>query len=199
MHRITRHIRGIALILLTLAICLTSSPVAASAPAMRATHQAATPRAIDDPQELAPFLDHLLARQLAESHIPGASVAVVKDDRLIYANGYGYANMEQHTPVVADQTLFRVGSVSKLFTWTAVMQLVEQGKLDLNTNVNTYLAALQIPATYPQPVTLAHLLTHTAGFEDRQLGITVSSADALLPLGSYLAGAMPARITRLAR
>ena len=100
----------------------------------------------------------------------------MKDGQLFFAKGYGYANLERHTPLVADQTLLRVGSIAKLFTWTAVMQLVEQGKLDLNADVNTYLADVVIPATYPAPITLAHLLTHTAGFEDRQLGITVSRA-----------------------
>jgi len=75
-----------------------------------------------------------------------------------------------------------------------VLQLVEQGKLDLNADVNTYLGDVTIPATYPAPITLAHLLTHTAGFEDRQLGITVSSAGGLAPLGTYLADAMPARV-----
>jgi CubicO group peptidase (beta-lactamase class C family) len=136
----------------------------------------------------------LVGRQLTENHIPGATVAVVQDGQLLFAKGYGYANLERRTPVVADQTLFRVGSVSKLFTWTAVLQLVEQGKLDLEADVNTYLTEFQIPATYPRPITLAHLLTHTAGFEDRQIGITVASADKLVPLGSYLADAMPARV-----
>src|SRR5215217_8236113 len=129
---------------------------------------------INDLAELEGFLDDLLGRQLAENHIPGASVAVVKDGRLLFAKGYGYANLEQRTPVVADQTLVRVGSIAKLLTWTAVMQLVEQGKLDLNADINSYLADVTIPATYPAPITLAHLLTHTAGFEDRNLGITLS-------------------------
>ena len=61
-------------------------------------------------------------------------------------------------------------SVSKLVTWTAVMQLVEQGKLDLHTDVNQYLDTLQIPATHPAPITLTHLMTHTGGFEDRGFG-----------------------------
>ena len=155
------------------------------------------PASLTDPAELEGFFDDVVARQLAENHIPGASLAVVKEGRVFLANGYGYANLERRTPVVADQTLVRVGSIAKLFTWTAVMQLVEQGKLDLNADVNTYLADVPIPATYPAPITLAHLLTHTAGFEDRQLGITVARAADLVPLGTYLADAMPARVLTL--
>jgi CubicO group peptidase (beta-lactamase class C family) len=194
-----RAIAGAILVVaMGLPIVTASAAPAAALPALAADHistnQAIPAGALADPAELEVFLDQLLSRQLAENHIPGATVAVVKDGRLFFAKGYGYANLEQQTPFVADQTLVRVGSVAKLFTWTAVMQLVEQGKLDLNTDINTYLTEFQVPATYPAPITLAHLLTHTAGFEDRQLGITVSSAASLVPLGTYLADAMPARI-----
>ncbi len=195
--------RGITLAILALVVCLTAATARATpastlptAPVHRiSTNGAARSAGLTDPVELEAFLDELLARQLAERHIPGASLAVVKDGRLFFAKGYSYANLEQRTPLVADQTLVRVGSIAKPFTWTAVLQLVEQGKLDLNADVNTYLADFQIPATYPAPITLAHLLTHTAGFEDWQLGITVSSAGGLLPLGTYLAREMPARVS----
>lgn len=84
-----------------------------------------------DPAELEAFLDDLITQQMEENHIAGATVAVVKDGELFFTKGYGYADLENQTPVVADQTLFSVGSLSKLFTWTAVLQLVEQGKVDL--------------------------------------------------------------------
>lgn len=150
--------------------------------------------ALSSADEMTALFDDLLPQQLADQDIPGATVALVGDGRTLVARGYGYANLEQRTPVDADQTLFRVGSIAKLVTWTAVMQLVEQGRLDLHTDINTYLIDFQIPATYQQPITMAHLLAHTAGFEERQLGITVHQPDALLPLGAYLAKSMPARI-----
>ncbi len=81
------------------------------------------------------------------------------------AKGYGYADLENSVPVDPELTVFRIGSSGKLFTWTAVMQLVDQGKLDLNEDINTYLD-FRIPDTYPQPITLEHLFTHTAGFEE---------------------------------
>jgi CubicO group peptidase (beta-lactamase class C family) len=147
-----------------------------------------------DPTELEAFLDGVITAQLNAYHIPGATVAIVNDGKLFFAKGYGYADLDEGKAVVADQTLFRIASVSKLFTWTAVMQLVEQGKLDLNADVNMYLNAFQIPETYPQPITLTHLMTHTPGFEERAVGMMARNADDLLPLGDFLAYNMPARV-----
>jgi len=147
-----------------------------------------------DPVELEDFLDNEITAELNDYHIPGAAVSVVKDDHLFFAKGYGHADLQNSKPVVANQTLFMVGSVTKLFTLTAVMQLVEQGKLDLDTDVNTYLTSFQIPAMYPQPITLKNLMAHNAGFEDRNVGTIAQSAADIEPLGDYLAHNMPARV-----
>lgn len=152
--------------------------------------------------EVEAFLDGMIAAQLEAYHLPGATVAVVQGGELLFAKGYGYADLATRKPVVAEQTLFRPGSISKLFIWTAVMQLVEQGKLDLNADVNTYLKAFQIPATLRQtqgdaptePITLAHLLTHTPGFEERGDGLFLRSVEGMLPLEQYLIQYMPARV-----
>lgn len=146
-----------------------------------------------DPAELEAFLDDLFGRQMEEHHIAGAAVSVVKDGKLFFAKGYGYADLEEGIPVDPEQTIFRIGSVTKLFTWTAVMQLVEQGKLDLDADVNAYLD-FRIPDTYPQPVTLKHLMTHTSGFEDRLLGSVVSDANDLAPVREWLISHMSARV-----
>jgi CubicO group peptidase (beta-lactamase class C family) len=140
------------------------------------------------------FFDRLLRSQLALDGIPGAVVALVLGDETLYLGGFGKADLASGEPVSAQETLFRTGSVSKLVTWTAVMQLVERGLLDLHADVNRYLDAFQIPATYPKPVTLAHLLTHTAGFEDRGFGFYARSEADLVPLGPFLSARMPARI-----
>jgi len=147
-----------------------------------------------DPQELEVFIDGVMAAQMEAYHIPGATISVVKDGKLFFAKGYGYADLGNRKPVIANQTIFRIGSISKLFTWTAVMQLAEQGKLDLNADVNTYLTDFKIPDTYPEPITLAHLMTHTAGFEDSQRRLLARNADEVKPLGEYLANNMPARV-----
>jgi CubicO group peptidase (beta-lactamase class C family) len=146
-----------------------------------------------DPAELEAFLDGLFAEQMEEHHIAGAAISVVRDGKLFFAKGYGYADLEEGIPVDPEQTVFRIGSVTKLFTWTAVMQLVEQGKLDLEADVNTYLD-FRIPDTYPQPVTLRHLLTHTAGFEDLYVDFITLESEDLLPQGAFLASHIPARV-----
>lgn len=140
------------------------------------------------------FVDGVIAGQLESLHIPGAAVAVVADGKVYFAKGYGYADLEKSRKVDPETTLFRIGSVTKLFTSTAVMQLAEQGKLDLNTDVNTYLKAFKVPATYPEPITLAHLLAHTPGFEDSVIGLFALDPTSLKPLGQLLATEMPARV-----
>ncbi|HEY9829034.1 MAG TPA: serine hydrolase [Stenomitos sp.] len=148
-----------------------------------------------NPQELEAFVDKFFAEQMLKEHIPGAVFTLVKDGKIFFSKGYGYADLEQKIPVVPDKTLFRVGSISKLFTTTAVMQLAEQGKLNLNDDVNQYLKRFQIPNTYPKPVTIANLLTHTDGF-DSGWGIKAFSASKaeMTPLGEYLAKRLPPRI-----
>lgn len=146
-----------------------------------------------DAVELATFLDEFFAQALKEHHIAGAAIAVVKDGALFFAKGYGYADVEQGIPVDPEQTIFQIGSVGKLFTWTAVMQLVEQGKLDLDADINTYLD-FRIPDTYPQPITLKHLLTHTSGFEDRWFGSATVDVNDLTPVRQWLVANLWARV-----
>jgi len=145
--------------------------------------------------DLEAFLDALLPAQLASRDIAGAVVSVVKDGQVLLAKGYGYADFAAKKPVVADQTLFRPGSISKVFTATAVMQLVEQGKLDLDRDVNDYLD-FAIPKTFAEPITLRRLLTHTAGFEESLKNLFVPSSKEMRPLRDYLIDAMPERIFR---
>jgi len=146
-----------------------------------------------DTAEMEAFMDELFAKDLDENHIPGAAVSVVKDGQLFFSKGYGYADLENKIPVDAGQTVFAIGSSGKLFTWTAVMQLVEQGKLDLDADVNTYLD-FRIPDTYPQPITLKHLMTHTAGFEDQWFEYFAWDQDGVMPVGEWLATHIPARV-----
>jgi CubicO group peptidase (beta-lactamase class C family) len=116
--------------------------------------------------DVAAFLDGIVPLQLERENIAGATVVVVKDGKILFAKGYGFADREKKLPVSSEQTLFRPGSISKLFTWTAVMQLSEQGKLDLDRDVNEYLD-FKIPDAFGQPITLKHILTHTPGFEEQ--------------------------------
>ncbi|WP_157087633.1 serine hydrolase domain-containing protein [Oceanobacillus damuensis] len=145
-------------------------------------------------------MDKVLQEKMEKSHIPNATVSVVSDGKVIFEKGYGHANLEDQKMVDAEKTMFRMGSVSKLFTWTAVMQLVEQGSLDLKTDINEYLD-FEIPSKLKggglreaEPITLFHLMTHTPGFEDYADSIFKLSADQLLPLREYVREYMPARV-----
>src|ERR671932_1674263 len=185
-------------IMLTLVILLS-----VARPAMAEDHRAAPGRTVPpapshalgptDPAELQAFLDKLFGQEMQAYHIAGAAVSVVKDGKLFFAKGYGYADREHGIPVDPAQTLFHIGSVTKLFTWTAVMQLVAQGKLNLDADVNTYLD-FRIPDTYPQPITLRHLLTHTAGFEDQHVAMVALKEEDLAPPRAWLVSHIPARV-----
>ena len=142
-----------------------------------------------DPTELASFLDEFFARQMIELHVPGAIVVFVQEGQVLVSRGYGLADVEKQVPVSPEETVFRIGSVSKLFVATAVMQLVEQGRLDLHADVNRYLESFQLPGK--EPVTLAHLLTHTSGLGDHWSNTTDPTK--VRPLGDYLARHMPPR------
>jgi CubicO group peptidase (beta-lactamase class C family) len=115
--------------------------------------------------DVSSWLDGILPYALQSGDIAGAVVVVVKNGDVLFKRGYGYADVKQKRPVDPDLTLFRPGSVSKLFTWTAVMQLVEQGKLDLDRDVNEYLD-FKIPPAFGKPITLRNCMTHTPGFEE---------------------------------
>ena len=154
-------------------------------------HAAATPA---DVAALEAFVDGVIAEQFDTYDLVGVVVSVVRDGEPLFAKGYGYADLESLTPVDPDRTLFRIGSITKLFTWTAVMQLVEQGALDLDADVNDYLRSVRVPATYPEPVTMAHLMAHTAGFEDRSVGLFARTADSVRPLSELLGAGLPARV-----
>ncbi|WP_232700698.1 serine hydrolase domain-containing protein [Halobacterium wangiae] len=148
---------------------------------------------LSDPVAFESFLDDVVQAQLSTHDIAGATVSVV-DGETSFAKGYGYRDVAASEPVDAEETLFRIGSVSKLFTWTAAMQAVERGDLDVDVDVNQYLDAIPIPETYPEPVTLDHLATHTAGFEDRARGTFAAGPGAIAPLETVLREEQPARV-----
>ena len=159
-----------------------------------ATAAVPQPAGLTDRAELEAFIDGMMAAHFPSRHIPAATIAVVKDGALFFAKGYGFADREKRIPVDPATTLIRPGSISKLFTWTAVMQLVEQGKLDLDADVNSYLKTFKIPATFPEPITMRHLLTHTPGFEEQGLGLFARNPAELKPLRESLAAKIPARV-----
>ena len=130
---------------------------------------------------------------LKSGGVAGAVVVVVKDGQVLLERGYGYADLEKGTPVDPKNTLFRPGSISKLFTWTAVMQQVEQGKLDLDRDINAYLD-FEIAPLDGKPITLRHVMTHTAGFEETVKSAATIDPQQVVPLEQYLKAWVPRRI-----
>lgn len=145
--------------------------------------------------ELAIFLDEYIPDQLDQYNIVGMTISFVKDNEIFFAKGYGNRTLAPVAkPVIANQTLFRIGSISKTFTAVAVLQLVEDGILDLDTDVNSYLTAFKIPDTYSDPITLRHLLTHTAGFEEKAYPSIFSSPLGIPPLEDFVIEILPDRV-----
>lgn len=157
------------------------------------TYPAADPAALGlkDPVEFASFVDSFFEQALTKGTIPGGSISVVKDGKVLFSKGYGYANLAAQTPVTADRTLFRVASLSKLFTATATMQLYEQGKLDLTDDITQYLD-FSISNPYDEPINFAHLMTHTDGSTKRRIGLAAPTAAKMQLLADYLPDHLPA-------
>ena len=193
-------LRTVIALLVTFCFCAPFTRGQKPAPKSPAHGEAKAPeqRAATKPPELTAtdletFLDGLMPLQIEHADIAGAVVAVVKDGKLLFAKGYGYSDYEKKIPVSAENTLFRPGSISKLFTWTSVMQLVEQGKLDLDRDVNTYID-FNVPATFGKPTTLRDIMTHRPGLEETIKDLFVGSEKDMRPIAQYLPAHLPRQI-----
>lgn len=147
-----------------------------------------------EPLKLEPFMDGVINSKLEEKNIAGATLCIVNRDGSLLNKGYGYSDFEKRELVNGDSTLFRIGSISKMFVWISVMQQVERGNLDLNTNINDYLVDFKIPDTYSDPITLTHLMTHTPGFEDKLLKLFTLDTSEIKPLSDVLRNQIPQRV-----
>jgi CubicO group peptidase (beta-lactamase class C family) len=144
-----------------------------------------------DAARIARDIDPIFADAMATGEIPGAVFLLVQGHDVVLRKAYGYADPARKVPMDADRTAIHIGSVSKIFTATAVLQLVERGRLDLDTDVNRYLKAFQVRNPFATPLTLRHLLTHRGGLDDALLGKLAPTPAQLEPLGEHLARHMP--------
>jgi CubicO group peptidase (beta-lactamase class C family) len=195
--RCSRSCALIALVVLTSLSLCAQKPQILPPPAPQKTEVTTLQQPQTTPQlsreDLEAFFDGFLPIQLQRDDIAGAVVMVVKDGQVLFAKGYGYSDVKARKPVTVDATLFRPGSISKTFTWTAVMQLVEQGKIDLNRDVNDYLD-FRITPKFGKPITMKDLMTHTPGFEETLKDLFVAKASDLRPLQDYMKNHVPAEI-----
>ncbi|HWZ13034.1 MAG TPA: serine hydrolase domain-containing protein, partial [Acidobacteriaceae bacterium] len=168
-------------------------PVAQTIDQSRVQGIAATESASFDPRDVSSFLDGLVPTQLVRGDMAGVAVIVIRNGQVLAKKGYGFADVSRKIPIDPDQTVFRVASISKLMTYVSAMQLVEQGRLDLDADVNRYLD-FKIEPAFQKPVTLRELMTHTAGFEHQQQYILQHETDAHIPLREFLMRFQPKRI-----
>jgi CubicO group peptidase (beta-lactamase class C family) len=139
------------------------------------------------------YFDGFIPDAIRRGDVAGAVVVVVKDGQPLFERGYGWADVKTRKPVDPATTLFRPGSISKTFTWTAVMQQVQAGKIDLDADINRYLD-FKVPAYDGKPLTMRQLMTHSPGFSDQAKGLIITDPKRLEPLGAVLKSAVPARI-----
>ena len=139
------------------------------------------------------MLDSVVPAAVASAHVPGAVIAIVRRDSVIALRGYGYAQLEDSVAADPERSIYRLASVAKLFVAATVLQRVALGRLDLDSDVRAYALNVPIPPTYDAPITLRHLLTHTAGFDERVIGYGARTKADMRPLGAYLAARLPDR------
>jgi len=156
--------------------------------------QAQAPENLGPSEYAAQRLANYLEPQLETLHVPGVAIAVVRDGRMWMLQGFGLADRERQLAVHPVSTHFSVASVSKVVTATAVMQQVEWGGLALEEDVNQFLRRFKVPQKFGTPITLTHLLTHTAGLDLQFTGMMADWGGERQPLGDYLARHLPVRI-----
>jgi CubicO group peptidase (beta-lactamase class C family) len=143
--------------------------------------------------DLEAFFDGIIPLQLERSDVAGATVLVMKDGKDLLRKGYGFSEVAKKKPVDPETTMFRLASISKLFTWISVMQVAEQGKLDIDADVNKYLD-FQIAPAFGKPIALRNLMTHTGGFEEEIRDILLTDPKQASPLRQFIIENQPRRI-----
>ena len=176
----------------------TGQSIEAQSPAPRAAPAVTSPEGpAQPPADLEAYVDGIVRDSLVRDHIVGATVAIVQDGEILLKKGYGAASLSPWRPVDPDRTLFRLGSVSKTFTWLTVMKEAEAGRLRLDAPINLFLPeGVQVrDQGYASPVTLRSLMSHSGGFEDRALGhLFERNPDRVRSLEDYLRQERPRRV-----
>lgn len=128
------------------------------------------------------IMEKYIGEEIPGKEIPGASIGIVKDGEIILTKGYGVSDIEKKTPVDGGNTVFEVGSVTKLFTWSMLMKLAEEGKVKLDADIQEYLPEGTLNLTFDKKITILDLMSHTAGFEEKIEGMDLESVEQLKPL-----------------
>lgn len=149
---------------------------------------------INDSKRLEKYVDEKIEKNMKKYPVPGVAISVVKDGKILFTKGYGYSDVEKKTPVDPESMPFRIGSITKTMTATAIMQLVEQGKVDVNEDINKYLKDIEIKGKDGNTITVHHLLTHTAGFDETLYYFVSGEKD--ISLREYVHKSLPKMIEK---
>jgi len=144
--------------------------------------------------DLNEWIDSQFEKGLDSFNIPGATFVLMQGDSILHMNGYGVTDLETKSKVNSEFSVFGIASISKTFVGTAIMQLYEKGKVKLDEDINLYLKSFQIENKFGQPITIKHLLTHTAGFDQRNISTWVRSEEKVIILSQHLKKRMPPQI-----
>ncbi|MBN2441243.1 MAG: beta-lactamase family protein [Spirochaetales bacterium] len=139
-------------------------------------------------KDIAVFFENRIPDIMKEHTLAGLGIAIIHRGEVVYQAGFGYSDVDAKIPVDPETTLFRLGSISKLFTWTAVMQLVEAGKIDLDENIATYLGDIEFTDKNALPITMKNLMSHTPGLEDYLIGLFIKDPSKIKTLETIIRG-----------
>jgi len=141
---------------------------------------------VSDPAEMEAFIDDYLAEQMKAHHIPGVVITFVRDGEVFFSKGYGYADLENQTPMDVNETLLTTASLGKAFSAVGVLQQYERGAIDLHEDIRPYITDFQLQTDFDEALTFDNLLTHTDGFEARMIGAAAQDQKGLIPLGELI-------------
>jgi len=150
---------------------------------------------IDTVEEFESWLDNFVAQNFSNAQSSQLAFVLVKGDQIFFQKGYGFEDAEKKIPVTPEKTVFYAASIGKVFTATAIMQLAEQGKINLNEDINRYLKNFQIKEKFPQPITMANLLTHTSGLDENLIGTLAPNDAKLMTMGEFFKRKTPVQIS----
>lgn len=145
-------------------------------------------------EDIESIVDGIMADEIGVT-VPGSAVVVVKDGEIVFSKGYGLAVVEDGIEVNSSTTVFEIGSISKTFTWTAIMQLVDQGKITLEDDIREHIGYDRLELQFEKPITILDLMNHSAGFEENASEMMTFEKEKLIPLDEWVSkGHQPAQV-----
>ena len=192
--KIFQIISGLMLVAIVLGAASQPALAIAMTPIIDLEQTVTEPSGPIDPAEFEAFLDEYLTEQMETHHIPGVVFTMVKDGKIFFSKGYGYADLENEVHMDPEETVLITASLAKVFTAVGILQLNENGVIDLHEDVRPYFLEFPLKTNFDEPLTFDNLLTHTDGFEAVMIGTGARTQDDLLPLSELLETYTPTQL-----